>query len=241
MKFRFYIFFILTTIPALFSAVQAQTPGKTSFNLFHPVPAQYLRDMETDRPDVTESPYTLDAGHIQYETDLLRHEREKGERGEQQTNYFNKGNLKLGLTSSTAFQFGFETFVWQKERAEDGEITKGHGIGDITLRIKQNILGNNGGNFILAVLPYVKIPTAKYTDDSKCEGGIIVPMMVKLPGEWRLAGQLRRTGYIMATPMPCIPNYYSRSPLVMSYSKIWTALRKLITLMILMRTIGVIF
>ena len=190
MKFRFYIFFILTTIPALFSAVQAQTPGKTSFNLFHPVPAQYMRDMETDRPDVTESPYTLDAGHIQYETDLLRHEREKGERGEQQTNYFNKGNLKLGLTSSTAFQFGFETFVWQKERADDGEITKGHGIGDITLRIKQNILGNNGGNFILAVLPYVKIPAAKYTDDSKCEGGIIVPMMVKLPGEWRLAGQL---------------------------------------------------
>jgi len=190
MKFRFYIFFILTTIPALFSAVQAQTPGKTSFNLFHPVPAQYMRDMETDRPDVTESPYTLDAGHILYEADFIRLEREKGEMSEQHTNLFNKGNLKLGITSSTAFQFGFETFVWQKERAEDGEITKGHGIGDITLRIKQNIVGNNGGNFILAILPYVKIPTAKYTEDSKYEGGIIVPMMVRLPGEWRLAGQV---------------------------------------------------
>jgi len=190
MNFKFYLFSILTTIPAFFSTLQAQTTSKTSFNLFHPVPAQYMRDMETDRPDVTESPYTVDVGHIQYETDFMRHEREKGEMGEQHTNFFNKGNLKVGLTSSTALQFGFETFVWQKETAEDGEVTKGHGIGDITFRIKQNILGNNGGNFILAVLPYVKIPTAKYTDESKYEGGIIVPMMVKLPGEWRLAGQV---------------------------------------------------
>lgn len=28
-----------------------------------------MRDFETDRPDVTESAYTVDAGHFQLETD----------------------------------------------------------------------------------------------------------------------------------------------------------------------------
>ncbi|SEH88045.1 transporter [Epilithonimonas hominis] len=42
------------------------------YSLFKPVPKEQMRDMETDRPDVTESPYTIDAGHFQYETDMVR-------------------------------------------------------------------------------------------------------------------------------------------------------------------------
>jgi hypothetical protein len=30
-----------------------------------------LREMSTDRPDKTESPYTVDAGHFQFEADLV--------------------------------------------------------------------------------------------------------------------------------------------------------------------------
>ena len=32
-----------------------------------------MREMDTDRPDQTESPYTVDAGHFQVEMDLATH------------------------------------------------------------------------------------------------------------------------------------------------------------------------
>ncbi|WP_245735186.1 transporter [Pedobacter hartonius] len=147
--------------------------------------------METDRPDVTESPFTIDAGHIQYEADLGRLEREKGELTDQHTVLLNQANLKVGLSRITSIQFGFQSFVWQKEKdLQTGENTTGHGIGDVNVRIKQNLIGNDGGNFVLALLPYVKFPTAKYTSDSKYEGGLIVPMQLKLPGEWKLGSQV---------------------------------------------------
>ncbi len=35
---------------------------KGSYNLFKPTPREFMRGMSTDRPDQTESPYTVDAG-----------------------------------------------------------------------------------------------------------------------------------------------------------------------------------
>jgi len=188
MKFKIYFILLIAGFPCL---VSAQTSPQKTYHLFSPTPKQQMREMETDRPDVTESPFTVDAGHVQYEADLVRLEREKGELTDQRTLLLNQGNLKLGLSRSTAIQFGFQTFVEQREKdLETGKSTTSHGIGDINIRIKQNIVGNNGGNFILAVLPYVKFSTASYTDDSKYEGGIIVPMQFKLPGEWKLGTQV---------------------------------------------------
>ncbi|MET1055986.1 MAG: transporter [Pedobacter sp.] len=177
---------LMVAMPCILKA-QSQKP----YTLFNPVPRQQLREMETDRPDMTESPYTVDAGHIQYETDLYRLEKEKGETSDQHTHLFNQGNLKIGLLHSTSIQFGFQSFVIEKEKElQTGETRTGRGIGDINIRIKQNILGNDGGNFSLAILPYIKFPTARYTDDSKYEGGVIVPMLIRLPGEWNLGTQV---------------------------------------------------
>jgi hypothetical protein len=178
----------LSAVPNL---LNAQIVSKKPYNIFHPVPKVQLRDMETDRPDVTESPFTVDAGHIQYETDLFKMEREKDELTDQHTVLLNQANLKIGLTNSTSLQIGFQTFVLQKEKdLETGEVTRSHGVGDMTIRIKQNLIGNDGGNFAIAVLPYIKFPTAKYTHESKYEGGIIVPMHLTLPGEWNLGSQI---------------------------------------------------
>ncbi|WP_228414739.1 hypothetical protein [Chryseobacterium sp. G0201] len=72
--------------------------------------------METDRPDVTESPYTIDAGHIQYETDIIRLIKEKPDLLETSTLLINQANLKIGITGSTAIQIGFQTYGRQKEQ-----------------------------------------------------------------------------------------------------------------------------
>src|SRR5205809_175428 len=62
----------------LVSVAGAQVPGaaqpavdKRAFNLFHPTPAKYLREMTRDGPGATDSPYTVDAGHFQVEMDLV--------------------------------------------------------------------------------------------------------------------------------------------------------------------------
>ncbi|MBW7674810.1 transporter [Chryseobacterium chendengshani] len=162
-----------------------------NYSLFNPVPHSLMREMETDRPDVTESPYTVDAGHFQYETDFVRLVKEKSEEQKTNTLLLNQANIKIGLTKSTAIQIGFQTYGRQKETdIVSGSTETTHGFGDVTLRIKQNLIGNDQGNFALALLPYKKLPTSTYDVTSRLEVGLIVPMLYKLPGEWNLGFQV---------------------------------------------------
>lgn len=176
----------------------AQQQALSSYWLFGPVPKAQMREMETDRPDVTESPYTVDAGHFQYETDLVGMTRERSDHKQSNTLLINQFNLKIGITGSTAIQIGFQSYGKQKQKdLASGERRVTAGIGDVTFRVKQNLLGNDGGNFALAVLPYVKFPSSKYDDQSRFEGGVIVPMQFKLPGDWKLGIQVEATGLRM--------------------------------------------
>ncbi len=191
MNQRQTIFKIVLVAVFLPFVCEAQQEINQKYSLFKPVPRSQMREMETDRPDVTESPYTVDAGHFQYETDLLRLIKEKSDLLKTNTFLVNQANLKIGITGSTAIQIGWQSYGWQKEKElNKGSVIKTDGVGDVTLRIKQNILGNNHGNFALAILPYIKFPTSKYDEESRFEGGLIVPMSYKLPGEWKLGLQV---------------------------------------------------
>ena len=46
-------------------------PDKNQYWLFNPVPTDQMRTFSTDRPTKSNVPYTVDAGHFQYETDLV--------------------------------------------------------------------------------------------------------------------------------------------------------------------------
>lgn len=181
-KFLLSIFFLVSVF-----TLHAQQ--KETYNLFHPVPKENLREMETDRPDVTESPITTDAGHLQVETDLSRLEKSHGERSSKTTQLFNQANLKLGLSGSTAIQIVVQSYILEKE-STDGELKRSKGLGDLTLRIKQNLIGNDKGNFAIALLPYLKFPTATALEDDRYEGGLIIPMSLKFKGKWKLGMQL---------------------------------------------------
>ncbi|MGD1317877.1 transporter [Chryseobacterium sp. 2R14A] len=188
---RHYNFLMICNVLLISSFCYSQKKQENKYSLFNPVPREFMREMETDRPDVTESPYTVDAGHFQYETDIIGLTREKSDLKNTKTLLINQANLKLGLTGSTAIQIGFETYGWHKEKdLATGTIKSKHGVGDLTIRIKQNIIGNNKGNFALAVLPYMKIPTSQYEDENLVEGGLIVPMIYKFAGEWKLGFQV---------------------------------------------------
>src|SRR6266581_8182675 len=45
-------------------------PDKSGYNLFNPTPRGFMRELGADRPDKTDCPFTVDAGHFQVEMDF---------------------------------------------------------------------------------------------------------------------------------------------------------------------------
>lgn len=153
---------------------------KDAFTVAAPTPDSRLREMATDRPDKTESPITVDAGHFQIETDLVAWTRDESGGSTTEVLDVLPFNLKVGLTRATDLQlvYGAMSRVRASER---GAETRESGTGDVVVRIKHNIWGNDAGATALAVMPFVKVPTntlRSLNDD--VEGGVIVPLAIDL-------------------------------------------------------------
>src|SRR5438034_3037584 len=103
---------LLTCATCAASALAAVT-DKSQFTLFNPTPQDLMRPMNTDRPDVTESPYTVDAGHVQLELSLLEYTYDDD--GTSQFSQFSvtPANFKVGLLNNTDLQFVFEPYLHQ--------------------------------------------------------------------------------------------------------------------------------
>jgi hypothetical protein len=165
---------------------------KSQYHLFRPTPSALLREMSTDRPDKTESAYTVDAGHFQAEMDLVTftsdHDRSNG--GDVRVNSFAVApvNLKVGLLDDLDLQLVLETWNWVKTEDRTSRTTiHQSGFGDIIPRLKFNLWGNNGGRTALALMPFVKVPTHQDELGNRyVEGGLIVPFAADLPKGWSL-------------------------------------------------------
>jgi Putative MetA-pathway of phenol degradation len=155
----------------LFVALPVIAAEGGALNLFNPVPDAAMREMSTDRPDTTESPYTVPAGHFQLEMSFFDYSRDGGE---SEAWAFGLVNIKAGLLPDTDLQLIFDT--WTEERP--GKTNSG--FSDVTLRLKQNLWGNDGGTTALALMPYVKIPTGTDLSNGEWEGGLIVPLGIAL-------------------------------------------------------------
>lgn len=166
----------------------AQLVPQKKYNLFRPVPKDSLRGLETDRPDVTESPKTVDAGHFQIETDVFKTTRNKENGITSVENNYNLANLKLGLTSNTDIQLVVGSYVNTYDKIAGISTNETKGFGDLTLRLKHNLWGNgDDSKTALALLPYIKFPTGKQSD--AIEGGITVPFSVHLSEKYHMGTQ----------------------------------------------------
>jgi len=193
-KYTFFLVFVccfgLTFQASAQDLPKTEKPIKQRYTLFHPTPKDSLREMDPDRPNITESPYTVDAGHVQYEADFLRYEYKTTSESKEHALLYNYFNVKLGLTNSLAVQLLVQTYAHQNTvQLDTREKTSDAGFGDLTLRLKKNFLGDDG-NISLAVIPYLTFPTNHYNDNSKYEGGILVPIMFKLKNDWQLSVQV---------------------------------------------------
>ena len=169
----------------------APTPvpvDKSQFNFFNPTPAASMRGFTTDRPAKAYSPITVDAGHLQYETDALvyTHSNFGGVSTQQFTSF--DPVVKLGLTDRIEFglQFGGYNWVDAKVPGTGTKVFQARGAGDLTLRPKINLFGNEGG-VALAVIPFVKFPTAsRFLGNGHLDGGVILPFTAPLPYDFTL-------------------------------------------------------
>jgi len=168
---------------------------KSGYTLFNPTPDSLLRDLTTDRPDTTESPFTVDAGHVQIETSLFGYARSRRDQDGTVTDSYELGttNIRLGLTNSTEVNVVWQPYGIVRTRPRDPvDATRSSGIGGIDIRAKINFWGNDTfeepGATAFGLLPYITLPTDRNNGISPdhVEGGLIVPYAVKLSDKFGL-------------------------------------------------------
>jgi len=175
------------------AGADAGTGDKSRYHLFRPTPADQMREMSTDRPDQTESAYTVDAGHFQLEMDAVSavFDRNRSGGGDVQTTGWGTSlNLKAGLLNNVDLQFVVEPYAQvEVKNHATGEQETATGYGEFQTRLKVNLWGNDGGTTAVAIMPFVKWPLPETSlRKGKTEGGFIVPWAVQLPAGWGLGG-----------------------------------------------------
>lgn len=161
---------------------------KDPYTLFNPTPKDQMRDFNTDRPTKSNVPYTVPAGHFQYEGDLFIYGYDNTSTPDTNITSWTVGNptFKLGLLNNLDVEVNFSFYnSIRTATAGTGASTVSQGFGDTFTRFKWNLFGNDGGGPALALIPYAKWPTAPIfpqgTGNGYVEGGLIAPLAVPLP------------------------------------------------------------
>jgi hypothetical protein len=173
----------------------ASDQNKSQYTLFNPTPDRLLRDLTTDRPDTTESPFTVDAGRIQVETNLFGYTRSRPDVDGTVTDSYDFliTNVRIGLTHASEINVVFQPYGIVRTRPLDPVLaTRSSGTGGVDIRAKFNLWGNDAferpGATAFAVLPFITLPTDRNNGISPdgVEGGLILPFAVKLSEKFGL-------------------------------------------------------
>lgn len=165
------------------NAQETEPEHKKSYNLFRPVPKNEMRDFSIDRPDVTESPITVDAGHFQFEGDVFKIIKLNEGRVYNMVN----GLYKMGLSASWDIHIGLELYNIYQD-AEGNTLKKGYG--NTTIRVKHNFWGNDGNTrTALGMIPYITLPTSPL--DTEIFYGIGFPFSYTLTDALGTGGQFQ--------------------------------------------------
>lgn len=160
---------------------------KGGYTLFNPVPIALMREFSTDRPDVNDTPHTVDAGHFQVEMDIAAYtyDRNNVEKAPIRVTTWEVAPMliKVGILNWVDLQLGISPYtdIVTIDHVT-GVRTSSRGFGDSVLRAKLNLWGNDGGDTAFALIPYIKAPTAQNDlGNRKWEGGISLPLEMELP------------------------------------------------------------
>jgi len=182
-----------TTQPA------AAPPSKWQYTLFDPTPSDQLRGMDTDRPNVTNTPHTIDAGHLQIETGVIDYtlyqNHTPGTNLRSDDFVFGEFNFRLGVLNN--LEVNAVVNAYEMDRTRDhlaGVTTYASGYSDTSVGAKLNLWGNEGGDAVwtsaLAIQPQFKLPTAQDgLGNGHFEFIVLFPFLVNLPQGFHLGVQ----------------------------------------------------
>lgn len=138
----------------------------------------------TDRPTNGNSACTVPTGMVQIEADLFNWTANQANGGRVDSIAFTNPVLKYGLTDNSDLQVNWSPYVRVRTRDAAGLVAIDDGVGDVTLRYKRR-LTDPADPLQIAVLPFVKVPTAPGSiGNGKVEGGIAIPINYSVPGGW---------------------------------------------------------
>lgn len=173
----------------------SSTPSadKSAYTLFNPTPVSLRRAYNTDRPSKADSPYTIDAGVFQIESDLANWTLDREDGVRTRTWVFGNTNFKFGLMNRIDLQIFPQFYV--NTRVSGPAVGKAEvrdGFGDTTVRLKFNLLGDDGGKLAIGLVISLKIPTnSGHLANHVWEPGIGLPVNYALPAGFTLFAQTR--------------------------------------------------
>jgi len=165
----------------------AGVPDKSGYNLFNPTPDDEMRKFTPDRPTKGFSVRTVDAGHIELESDFVSYTYSRYLGITTHSFEAFDPNLKIGITNWADFEIQFNGLQSQQsfDSATAAGVAHATGFGDVFLRTKINLFGNDSGPMGLAIIPYVKVPSSvPVISNGAVEGGLIVPFALRLPQDY---------------------------------------------------------
>jgi len=132
-------------------------------------------------------PFTIGTGRFQLEFDALNYTRDS-ERAAGQKLRLRRWEwpitLIYGVRENLDLQLGLDAYIHQRVTGPGFRETD-DGFGDLELRLKYNLWGNDGGDTAFALLPWLRLPTRQHGLTSRnVEGGLLAPFAMGLPAEF---------------------------------------------------------
>jgi Putative MetA-pathway of phenol degradation len=161
---------------------RADDQDKSGYTLFDPTPDDLMRKFAPDRPAKGFSVRTIDAGHFEIETDLVNYTASNSLGGTTHSFQGLDPTLKLGLTNWMDFEVQFNGLQYMEsfDGTSPFNFQNSTGFGDVFLRTKINLLGNDSGPVGFALIPYVKLPSSTpLISNGAVEGGLIAPLALR--------------------------------------------------------------
>jgi hypothetical protein len=160
-------------------------PRQESILAFEPGTAR--SDASTDRPTKSNVPYTVDAGHFRYETDLVNFTHHVSGPTRTDTLLAPNPTFKVGVTNNIDFEVNVPVAGVPAYGPATSASSVLWGIGDTFVRSKINLWGNDGGHTEAAIIPYVKALSAPIgIGNGVVETGLIAPAAFSLPNSFTL-------------------------------------------------------
>jgi hypothetical protein len=138
----------------------------------------------TDRPTKSNTPCTVPEGDVQIEADVTQWTRASAAGVTRETILFTDPTVKYGVLAHLDVEVSWAP--WEQVRTSfNGHATTVSSVGDLFLRGKWAAF--DGEVFETSLIPYVKLPTASHeVGNGHVEGGLIAPVVIKLPAEFKL-------------------------------------------------------